>query len=167
MFLVSPVKCRSAIDSLNGSQSVDISERVRAKRFSWVPGLIALLAFVYQKGLRAGALSKPVEHWAFAPLARVEPAADGLYGSGNPIDRFVLQTLRAKKLEPVRLAGKATLVRRIYFDLIGLPPTPQELNYFLSDPASDAWFWPHSIQDEFSPSVGQGNQWSELDFFGA
>jgi hypothetical protein len=37
----------------------------------------------------------------------------------------------------------------------------------IGDPALDAWFWPNSIQDEFSPSVGQGNQWFELDLFGA
>jgi hypothetical protein len=73
-------------------------------------------------------------HWAFQPLHRptVPPGA-------NPIDAFVLAQLRAKGLAPNPPATPRELVRRAYFDLTGLPPTPEEVTAFEKDPGPDRY----------------------------
>jgi hypothetical protein len=73
--------------------------------------------------------------WSLRPLTRPEVPA----GSANPIDAFSERVFREKKLQPTGQAGKATLLRRVYFDLIGLPPTPAELDAFLRDDSSGAY----------------------------
>ena len=80
------------------------------------------------------------EHWAFDPLEDVEPpAVNGEEWVRNPIDRFVLAKLEADGLSPAPEADRSLLIRRAYFDLIGLPPTPEELDEALGDSASD-WY---------------------------
>lgn len=77
------------------------------------------------------------KYWAFQPVAN--PAAPKVKNSSwsfDPIDRFVLAKLEDKGLKPVGDADRATLIRRATFDLTGLPPTPREINAFVSDPAS-------------------------------
>lgn len=79
------------------------------------------------------------EHWAYQPLSEAEPPA--LANDGwvrTPIDRFVLAKLRNKGLAPNKMADKRTLIRRIYLDLIGLPPTPQQVEAFVADTSADA-----------------------------
>jgi hypothetical protein len=82
-------------------------------------------------------------HWAFRKLTRPEPPArDSLKHTErvrNPIDQFVLQRLEAAGLEPAPQAERATLVRRAYFDLLGLPPTPEQVQAFLKDDSPQAW----------------------------
>ncbi len=82
-------------------------------------------------------------HWAFVAPERPEvPAvsdADAAAGwSVNPIDAFVLDRLRREDLEPSEPADRTTLIRRLSYDLTGLPPTPQEIDAFLADDADDA-----------------------------
>src|SRR5262245_16750981 len=95
-------------------------------------------------------------HWAFEPVKKVEPPKRGLHGSENPIDRFILAKLREQKLKPVDLATKRTLVRRAYFDLIGLPPTPEELNAFLNDKSPRAW---SNLVERLLASPHYGERW--------
>jgi hypothetical protein len=81
------------------------------------------------------------EHWAFTPLVKapvpeLKKHADEV---ANPIDAFVLSTLESEKIDPSPVADKATLLRRLSLDLIGLPPTPAELDAFLADPSPDAY----------------------------
>src|SRR5687767_3076216 len=67
-------------------------------------------------------------HWSYQPVKR--PAVPGVKNSAwprNDIDRFVLARLEAAGLQPVSVADPATLVRRAYFDLLGLPPPPEQL----------------------------------------
>lgn len=74
------------------------------------------------------------EDWAYKPFAR--PAVpDG----GNPIDHFLLKALKEKGLTFAPPADKRTLLRRVYFDLIGLPPSPEEVDAFLKDESPDAY----------------------------
>ena len=73
-------------------------------------------------------------HWAFVPPTRpAEPVVQRADWVRNPIDRFVLARLESEKLAPSPEADRATLIKRLSIDLIGLPPTPQEVDAFLAD----------------------------------
>src|SRR5204863_9016521 len=66
--------------------------------------------------------------WAFRPLCDpTPPAVTDSEWRHNPIDEFIRQRLDAEGLKPSPAAGRAVLIRRVYFDLIGLPPTPDEV----------------------------------------
>lgn len=71
-------------------------------------------------------------HWAYQPLRRPE-----LPGAGHPVDAFVLATLRTHGLSPSPPAAPRELIRRVYFDLIGLPPTPAEVESFVRECAAE------------------------------
>lgn len=74
------------------------------------------------------------EHWAFVkPERPEEPAVRNEAWVRNPIDRFVLAKLERQGLEPSPEADRETLIRRLSIDLIGLPPTPEEVKAFVSD----------------------------------
>jgi uncharacterized protein DUF1549/uncharacterized protein DUF1553/cytochrome c len=77
---------------------------------------------------------KAKNHWAYQPVKQTPaPAVKNREWPKNDIDRFILAGLEAKGLQPVGDAKAETLLRRIYFDLTGLPPTPAQLDAFLSD----------------------------------
>lgn len=76
--------------------------------------------------------------WVQKPVVRPEVPA-GLTASANPIDAFIAAGYEAHGLKRVGPADKRALLRRLYLDLIGLPPTPAEQAAFLSDPSSDAY----------------------------
>ncbi|MBN9521830.1 PSD1 domain-containing protein [bacterium] len=80
--------------------------------------------------------AKYSEHWSFAKLTRPEPPPGPAV---NAIDRFVRDRLVKEKLNPSRPADRVTLVRRLSLDLTGLPPTPDEVRAFATDPAADAY----------------------------
>ncbi len=79
-------------------------------------------------------------HWAYDPLTRpaVPQVADGAWAI-DPIDRFVLSRLNQEQLKPSDDADAITLVRRLHFDLVGLPPTPGEVDAFLADDSPAAY----------------------------
>jgi len=78
-------------------------------------------------------------HWAFVPPFHPKvPAVQSKWVS-NPIDAFVFKNLQEKKLKPSPEADRYTLVRRVYLDLIGLPPTPEEADAFVNDQSPDAY----------------------------
>jgi mono/diheme cytochrome c family protein len=79
-------------------------------------------------------------HWAFTPPVR--PALPGVKDEKwvrTPIDRFVLAKLEAERLSPSPEAQRATLLRRLYLDLLGLPPTVEQVDAFLADESPDAY----------------------------
>jgi len=79
-------------------------------------------------------------HWAFLPPRRPQvPKVKNKSWPRNAIDYFVLGRLEAEGLSPSGEADKATLLRRAAFDLIGLPPTPEEVDSFLEDSSPDAY----------------------------
>ncbi|MBN9523407.1 PSD1 domain-containing protein [bacterium] len=88
-------------------------------------------------------------HWAFRPLTKVEPPA----GAGSPIDRFHRAALAAKGLAPNPPADPRTLIRRVTFDLTGLPPTPDEVEAFARDPAVE------KLVDRLLASPAYGERW--------
>ena len=97
------------------------------------------------------------KHWAYQPLHMPEILApsDASWARG-PIDRFILAKLEEKNLEPVTDAAKSVLIRRIYFDLIGLPPTPAEMDAFLSDGSAQAY---ETLVDRLLDSPQFGERW--------
>ncbi len=93
-------------------------------------------------------------HWAFLPPVRTQPPA----GAGeHPIDRFILARLAEEQIEPAPEADRATLVRRLSFDLIGLPPTPLEVDAFVADPRPDAY---GRVVDRLLASDHFGERWA-------
>lgn len=80
------------------------------------------------------------EHWAFIAPKRPEvPAVTNKAWVKNPIDAFILTRLEKEGLKPSQEADRATLIRRVSLDLIGLPPTPAEIDAFLADKSPDAY----------------------------
>jgi hypothetical protein len=77
----------------------------------------------------------------------------------TPIDRFVLARLEARGLEPSPAADRRTLARRLYFDLTGLPPTPEEMREFLADRSVDAY---EKLVDRLLRSPRYGEHWSRF-----
>ncbi|MBI3876733.1 MAG: DUF1549 domain-containing protein, partial [Verrucomicrobia bacterium] len=74
------------------------------------------------------------KHWAYQlPKKPQPPQVKDVAWPRNDIDRFILAKLEEKNLKPVAFADLVTLVRRIYFDLIGLPPTPEQVDDFVRD----------------------------------
>jgi hypothetical protein len=76
--------------------------------------------------------------WALQPVERPDVPA-GFTNSANPLDAFIADEYRSKGLTPVGRAGKSALLRRVYLDLIGIPPTPREQEAFLNDQSPDAY----------------------------
>ena len=101
-------------------------------------------------------------HWAFIPPARpavpARPMADGRKPMAvipNPIDQFILVRLDQAELKPSSNAGKTTLIRRVSFDLTGLPPTPNEVDAFLADSSDNAY---EKVVDRLLKSPRYGEQ---------
>ena len=79
------------------------------------------------------------EHWAFKPVGNPKiPKVNDSSWPANPIDHFVLSRLEARKIMPSPEADRRVLIRRVYFDLIGLPPSFYEVEMFVNDPSPDA-----------------------------
>lgn len=80
------------------------------------------------------------EHWAYAPPVRHEPpGVNATDRVRNWIDQFILARLEAEGLAPSPPADRRTLIRRLSFDLTGLPPAPDEVDAFVNDASDDAW----------------------------
>lgn len=99
--------------------------------------------------------------WSFQPVERPKPPS--LAGVTNPIDAFILARLKDQGLEPLARADRRTLARRAYFDLLGLPPSPEVVQEFISDDSPDAFA---KLVDRLleSPSYGErwGRQWLDV-----
>ncbi len=91
-----------------------------------------------RRWIEQGANYEP--HWSFVPPRRpLLPAVKAANWPRNPIDTFVLAKLEANRLTPSAPADRATLLRRLFLDLTGLPPTTAEMDAFLADPQPDAF----------------------------
>jgi len=103
-------------------------------------------------------------HWSFRPVKRPElPRVATETWVRNPIDRFVLAKLEARKIAPSPEADRRTLIRRLSLDLLGLPPTPAEIETFLADGRPEAY---RDLVDRLlaSPHFGErwGRHWLDL-----
>jgi len=109
-------------------------------------------------------IAKGKEHWSFQPVkAPAIPAVSDAKWPTSDADRFVLAKLDEKKLTPAADADKRTLLRRVYFDLVGLPPAPEDVEAFVNDPAANAF---EKVVDKLlaSPSFGEkwGRHWLDV-----
>ena len=103
------------------------------------------------------------EHWAFIPPKRPEiPKVANAAWVRNPIDSFILARLEKEGLKPQPEADKPTLLRRVYLDLIGLPPTPADVDAFLADKSAGAY---EKVVDKLlaSPHYGERMAMAWLD----
>ncbi|MDC0049625.1 DUF1553 domain-containing protein [Verrucomicrobia bacterium] len=97
------------------------------------------------------------KHWAYQPLRTPAiPEVTDVAWPANDIDRFILARLESAGLQPGADAKKITLVRRLYFDLIGLPPTPEEIARFVDDKSPKAY---ENIVDRLMKSQRFGERW--------
>jgi len=101
-------------------------------------------------------------HWAFLPRAHPQPpefaaAADRAWARA-PLDAFVLARLKKEGLAPSPRAARRTLIRRLYFDLTGLPPAPAEVEDFLRDRSPAAW---QEVIERLLASPRYGERWGQ------
>ena len=128
------------------------------------PGQIGLLRAWIDQGASwpdAAATAKPTDKadwWSFKPASRPAlPKVKSEQWARNPVDLFVLAKLEAEKMSPSPEADRRTLIRRLSFDLTGLPPTPEEVENFLSDRHEDAY---EKLVERLLASPRYGERWA-------
>ncbi|MEP7271527.1 MAG: DUF1549 domain-containing protein, partial [Acidobacteriota bacterium] len=100
----------------------------------------------------------PPRHWAYQkPITPLIPTVEDRNWVRNPIDNFVLARLAKEKLSPSSEAERGKLLRRVYLDLIGLPPSPTEVSAFLSDLNPDAY---ERVVERLLASAHYGERWA-------
>ncbi|HEX8910875.1 MAG TPA: DUF1553 domain-containing protein, partial [Humisphaera sp.] len=128
------------------------------------PEQVALIRAWIDQGAKwpdeASAKVDPRYHWSFKPIAKppVPPlAGDDAKWARTPVDAFVLAKLREKGLSPSPEADRRTLIRRVTYDLTGLPPSPEEVDAFVADPAPGAY---DRLVDRLLASPRYGERWA-------
>ena len=107
---------------------------------------------------KPGSPSKTSDFWSFQPLRDTPiPAVIKPDWAKTPIDRFILAKLDEKGISPNPEAGRRVLIRRLSFDLIGLPPTPEEVDQFLADKSENAY---ETLVDRLLASPRYGERWA-------
>ena len=97
------------------------------------------------------------DYWAYRPLKQPQvPSVNASEWVNNPIDAFILAKLEAHGLTPAAPASKLTLIRRVYYDLTGLPPSPDAVEAFLNNTSSDAY---EKLIDKLLKSPRYGEKW--------
>jgi mono/diheme cytochrome c family protein len=123
---------------------------------------IDLIKLWIKAGAKIPAEDKPTvgrrksDHWAFQPIVRHQAPADNSGWSRNAIDRFVLAKLAAENLKPSSEADKVKLIRRVYLDLLGILPTPDDVGRFVADTSPDAY---EQLVDRVLASPAYGERW--------
>jgi hypothetical protein len=111
-----------------------------------------------RKDGKPGFTEEELAWWAIQAIRRpVPPEGEDGGWARSDIDRFVFKKLEAKGLKPSPEAASKALLRRVYFDLIGLPPTPEQIDAFLSDPSPDAY---EKVVDSLLASNRYGEKWA-------
>src|SRR5579884_1991536 len=136
-----------------GSLTMDHRTGIRfARRAAWV------LCALFMTSV-AWAQTKPaVSHWSYVkPVRPPLPEVRDKSRCRNPIDFFVLARLEKEGLHPSPEADRANLIRRISLDLIGLPPSPKEVEAFVNDPDPNAY---EKLVDRLLASPHYGERWA-------
>ena len=97
------------------------------------------------------------EHWAFQPIEPVQlPAVNDITWARSPLDTLVLAKLESAEITPSPEADRRTLIRRVYFNLLGIPPTPQQAQSFVDNPEPDAY---ERLVDQVLSAPQFGERW--------
>ncbi|MFP6769996.1 MAG: DUF1549 domain-containing protein, partial [Planctomycetaceae bacterium] len=148
--VVSEITC-----SLRQSHSSAISRR------TGLAFLVAIAVVFRVAGPEAAVLAaapQSTDHWAYQrprrpAIPRTRPADD----IRTPIDAFIGRRLRQQGLAPLGAAGRVTLIRRVTLDLLGIPPTPDEVDAFLADRTAGSW---ERLVDRLLASPRYGERWA-------
>jgi hypothetical protein len=111
-----------------------------------------------------GLVERPIsseerDHWSYRPLMAVDVPAAGAEGRGShPVDRFLRAAMDKVKVEPLPRVGRAVFLRRVTFDLTGLPPEPEEIREFLDDDNPGAY---EALVDRLLASSAYGERWAQ------
>ncbi|MCB1210902.1 MAG: DUF1549 domain-containing protein [Verrucomicrobiales bacterium] len=126
-------------------------------QFSFILCALVLVASPAKSSAGAPSIEEGRKHWAFQPLVKSDvPAVKDSTWVRNDVDRFVLSRLDAAGLKPSPQADRATLIRRVTFDLIGLPPAPAEVEAFVKDSSPQAI---EKVIDRLLDSPLYGERW--------
>ena len=143
-----------------GFDCFELTDRLNAigvlmKRILSFLCLAALLSSAADQAVAPLGSYTPAErrYWAFQPRAPVQPPT-GL--AANPIDAFLLEALHKQGLRAAPHATREQLIRRATYDLLGLPPTPDEIDAFVKDKSAKAW---EHVVDRLLASPHYGEQW--------
>ena len=118
---------------------------------------IAFISFVLAVAAMRALAAQPQQQWGFvAPVRPEVPNVNTPQWARNPIDRFVLARLESVGLKPSPEADKVTLLRRVYLDLIGLPPTIDDVDAFVNDDSPDAY---EKVVEKLLASPRYGERW--------
>jgi hypothetical protein len=133
--------------------------------------LLALFAVAARSNGGEIDFDKAREFWPFQPIKKPAlPAVQNSAGAQTPVDYFILARLEAKGLSPAPQAEPRILLRRLYFDLIGLPPTPEQMDQFLREYRANSQAAVVKVIDELlaSPHYGErwGRHWLDVVRFG-
>lgn len=132
---------------LSNAQIADLTEWIR----QGAPWPEASSDAAASSDLRAG-------FWAFQPITRTDaPTVKNNVWVKTPVDAFILAKLESKNLSPAPPTDKGTLLRRVTYDLIGLPPTPEEVDAFLSDESPEAF---ENVVERLLASPHFGERWA-------
>ncbi len=97
------------------------------------------------------------QHWSYRPLRVVDPpTVKDAHWCATKIDRFVMSAMAANGLHPNQEADRRTLIRRLYFDLIGLPPSPRDVEAFVADPRESAY---EELVEKLLDNPHYGERW--------
>ncbi len=143
-----------------------LPDKVIADLEEWVrmgapdPRTAAVSAATPGGGLTEAMKAAAARHWAYQPVTEPEiPAVKDTAWPANPVDHFILTALEEKGLTPSPAADKRTLIRRAFLDLIGLPPTPEEVLAFVRDESRDAFA---KVVDDLLSRPQYGERWGRF-----
>ena len=129
-----------------------LTERQIADLVRWVE-----MGAPFPSAQKSGVRTRDPNHWAFQPPVDVAvPAVKDEAWPQSVMDRFILAKIEAAGLSPAKRANKRTLIRRVTFDLTGLPPTPAEIDAYLADESHDAFA---RVVDRLLDSPRYGERW--------
>lgn len=142
---------RVAADEMPPTQPLSTEEKAALAR--WIDAGAVWAAGPLDPFARSTATRAGRDFWSLQPLRDVTPPAP----TGHPIDAFIGRRLAEAGLRPAPLADPRTLLRRLCFDLVGLPPTPAELEAFAADPSEAAY---RGIVDRLLASPACAERWA-------
>ncbi len=138
---------------------LDSERRMPPKGSVLTPKQIGILrAWIDQGAPWPDEVRTVTKHWSYQPLVKSAlPKVKQTDWVRTPIDAFILARLEAQQMHPSAPAEKRVLLRRLYFDLLGLPPTPEDLEAFLKDSSPDAY---EKVVDRLLASPRYGERWA-------